>query len=234
VVILVACNKFGAPTGDFHPVTSRPCWAHTPPSTGPPASCAYRFTPAFGLRRPVTSNVRSPTSTPMPAYPTPTLGAIALAMAVASLALGLWNAYTTRRLHQDTQRQKALGDLQAVANQINEALAKYEVDGPYQVRLGFKGNSEARGKISVLVLYLNYLRVVFNNQNVLGPEVVADTKVWAIRVLGPWIAGDDILLKTYSKWLGEADGGRDYTDWVMNLMPLKAAIPTPGESNSAA
>ena len=33
VVILVACDKLGSPTGDFHPITSRPCWAHTRRST---------------------------------------------------------------------------------------------------------------------------------------------------------------------------------------------------------
>ena len=37
VVILVACDKLGTPTGDFHPITSRPCWAHTRRSTSLPS-----------------------------------------------------------------------------------------------------------------------------------------------------------------------------------------------------
>jgi hypothetical protein len=36
VIIDPICRiNLGTPTGDFHPITSRPCWAHTHHSTGP-------------------------------------------------------------------------------------------------------------------------------------------------------------------------------------------------------
>jgi hypothetical protein len=35
VVIIDSCRiHVGTPTGDFHPITSRPCWAHTHHFTG--------------------------------------------------------------------------------------------------------------------------------------------------------------------------------------------------------
>jgi hypothetical protein len=34
VIINASCIHVGTPTGDFHPITSRPCWAHTLRSTG--------------------------------------------------------------------------------------------------------------------------------------------------------------------------------------------------------
>ena len=56
VVILGSrCVQVGTPTGDFHPISSRPCWAHTSPSTGRQTAAQFgslRCAPA-----PVTSNV---------------------------------------------------------------------------------------------------------------------------------------------------------------------------------
>ena len=58
VVILIACDKIGTPTGDLHPITSRPCWAHTIASRRRPRSCASRFPVACGAGPPLTLNVR--------------------------------------------------------------------------------------------------------------------------------------------------------------------------------
>lgn len=51
VVILAARGKSGTPTGDFHPITSRPCWAHTHRCTRPATGGFAAF------RRRVNSNV---------------------------------------------------------------------------------------------------------------------------------------------------------------------------------
>ena len=52
VVIIDSCRiNPGTPTGDFHPITSRPCWAHTLQSTGQSRS--------FACVLPVTFDVRS-------------------------------------------------------------------------------------------------------------------------------------------------------------------------------
>ena len=69
VVIIDSCRiHVGTPTGDFHPITSRPCWAHTLRSTGRAPACVARLLRAVSifpsapgntcLRTPVSSNVR--------------------------------------------------------------------------------------------------------------------------------------------------------------------------------
>ena len=68
VIINPSWTHVATPTGDFHPITSRPCWAHTIRSTGRPASSASlacRFPSPFGLRSPVTSNVSTHYSSAM-------------------------------------------------------------------------------------------------------------------------------------------------------------------------
>ena len=78
-------------------------------------------------------------------------------VALLALVVGIFNLFTVNRLHRENARQKFQTDLQTIVTQINDAFLKYEVDTPYQVKMGLKDKKDARGKIVLLILQLNLL-----------------------------------------------------------------------------
>lgn len=141
-------------------------------------------------------------------------------VALLALIVGIFNLLTVNRLHRENARQKFQTDLQTIVTQINDAFLKYEVDTPYQVKMGLKDRKDARGKIVLLILQLNLLGVVFKNRSTLAAEEVKDWTDWAQKVLRPWIEMDETILATFKHWVTSQDGGKDYSAWLKDLMKI--------------
>jgi hypothetical protein len=141
-------------------------------------------------------------------------------VALLALLMGILNQFTIKRLHRENARQKLQADLQAITTQINDAFAKYDVDTPYQVKLGSTGDKVARGKIVLLILQLNLLGVVFTNRSTLTAEEQKDWTDWGEKTLRPWIEHDATILAAYKRWISSQDGGKDYTVWLQSFMKI--------------
>ena len=141
-------------------------------------------------------------------------------VALFALIIGILNQFTIIRLHRENARQKFQTDLQTIITQINDAFAKYAVDTPYQVKIGLKGDNEARGKIVLLILQLNLLGVVFTNRSSLSTGELTDWTDWAQKILRPWVEHDVTILAAYKHWVTSQDGGKDYTAWLKDLMKI--------------
>jgi len=141
-------------------------------------------------------------------------------VALLALVVGLFNLFNVNRLHRESARQKFQTDLQTVVTQINDAFLKYEVDTPHQVKMGLRDNKDARGKIVLLILQLNLLRVVFKNRSALVAEELEDWTDWAQKILRPWIELDATILAAYKYWVTSEDGGKDYSAWLKDLMKI--------------
>jgi hypothetical protein len=141
-------------------------------------------------------------------------------VALLALFIGILNLFTIKGLHRENARQKFRTDLQTLVTQINDAFAKYEVDTPYQVKMGLKGDKIVRGKIVLLILQLNLLGVVFTSRSTLAAEELKDWTDWAEKILRPWIEQDETILAAYKYWVTSQDGGKDYTAWLKDLMKI--------------
>ena len=144
-------------------------------------------------------------------------------VALLALFLGIRAQFTIWRLHSEAARQKLHADLQTITTQINDAFLKYNVDTPYQVTLGFKGDEKARGKIVLLILQLNLLGAVFTNISILTNKEIKDYTDWAQRILRPWIEHDPQIQAAYKHWISSGDGGEAYTNWLkatINIVPV--------------
>lgn len=141
-------------------------------------------------------------------------------VALLALVVGIINLFTVNRAHRENARQKFQTDLQTIVTQINDAFLKYEVDTPYQVKMGLKDKKDARGKIVLLILQLNLLGVVFKNRSTLAAEELQDWTDWAQKVLRPWIEQDETILAAFKHWVTSQDGGKDYSAWLKDLMKI--------------
>lgn len=108
---------------------------------------------------------------------------------------------------------------------INEAFARSNVKSPYAVRLGIPDEyaAEFTTKAVLLLHQINQLRVVYDNQRLLGKHRVASWKNWAIAVLGPWIEQDDVLCRVCKFVLDSRESyDKGFHEWLRQVLPDKA------------
>ncbi len=123
---------------------------------------------------------------------------------------------------------------------INESIADHNIYGPYAILCGMPAPDNADDKTlrqfnGNLVLFfgqLNLLREVYENQDILGPTIVAEYESWARNVFGMWINKTPDARKMWDH-ASDCDDlfGPAFDKWAKNLFsltPLEESAPTTG------
>jgi hypothetical protein len=112
------------------------------------------------------------------------------------------------------------------SNEINEALARHVVKGPFAHKLRIS-DDELRsfsGKATVLFKHINLLNYVHQHRDVLGEEAISHWTVWGKDIVQPWVEADEHLKKI---WTLECESRQktdpEFINWLKDLVPIHSA-----------
>ena len=145
--------------------------------------------------------------------------ALPIGISILSLFVSLLSFLTSRRATKANVEQR----LFERSIQLNEALVRHNVLGPYALRLQIQDDrlEEFTKKAVALLHHINLLREVFQHRRILGKKFVESYEVWADVMIRPWIEEDDELRRVLALFIrSESFVRQDFLEWLKKLFPI--------------
>lgn len=119
--------------------------------------------------------------------------------AIGISVMALFVSFLSYRISKRATRSTIEHELTRQALSINEALVNHKIRGPYAHYLGIPNDSVENftGKVVVLLHHVNFLRIVFDNRDLIDEDVVASYGNWVKKIVTPWIQSDEELLQAW-------------------------------------
>lgn len=142
----------------------------------------------------------------------------ALGFACLAFLMSLLNFWFIRR----AKRADITQALISAAMGINEALARYEIAGPYTHYLKIPPEQVPAftKKQTVFLNHINLLRQIYEHRDILGKDTELAYLKWVTTIVRPWVDADQDLTKVWML-LRESEDlvGKGFLEWLSPHLP---------------
>ena len=142
-----------------------------------------------------------------------------IGISIVSLGISFWALMNSRRATRATIEQRLAQHM----TDINEAILRHEVKGPYAYHLQVPDErvKDFTRKAVIFLHHINLLRNVFENKDILRNDTVLAYRHWANVIVRPWVEADDDLRQTFRVTKDSKDlYGKAFIEWLQELFPI--------------